>query len=43
MKKLALIIIVTRTLLEDGTLQKELPEYKEYTQRVRYRLLPWIF
>ena len=25
------------------TLQKELPGYKEYTQRVRYRLLPWIF
>jgi protein-S-isoprenylcysteine O-methyltransferase Ste14 len=36
----ALIIVVTRTLLEDRMLQEELPGYREYAQRVRYRLLP---
>ena len=40
---LALIIIVTRTALEDRTLQEELPGYREYVQRVRYRLFPGIF
>ena len=28
------------SLLEDKTLQAELPGYAEYAQRVRYRLLP---
>jgi protein-S-isoprenylcysteine O-methyltransferase Ste14 len=40
---LALIIIVTRTALEDRTLQEELPGYKQYSLRVRYRLFPGIF
>ncbi len=39
----ALIISVIRTALEDQTLQQELPGYKEYTQRVRYRLFPGIY
>lgn len=39
----ALIIAVTRTTLEDQTLQEELPGYRNYAQRVRYRLIPWIF
>jgi protein-S-isoprenylcysteine O-methyltransferase Ste14 len=39
----ALIIIVTRTALEDQTLQEELPGYQEYAQRVRYRLFPGIY
>ena len=39
----ALIIIVTRTALEDRTLQEELPGYREYAQRVRYRLFPGIW
>lgn len=39
----ALIIAVIRTALEDRTLQEELPGYQDYTQRVRYRLIPWIF
>lgn len=38
-----LVVIVTRTILEDHTLQMELPGYKEYTQRVRYKLLPGVF
>jgi protein-S-isoprenylcysteine O-methyltransferase Ste14 len=40
---IALIIAVIRTLLEDKTLQEELTGYREYTKRVRYRLIPGIF
>jgi len=39
----ALIIAVIRTVLEDQTLQEELPGYRDYARRVRYRLLPGIF
>ena len=39
----ALIIAVIRTALEDQTLQEELPGYRDYAQRVRYRLIPGIF
>ncbi len=39
----ALIIAVLRTELEDRTLQRELPGYREYARRVRFRLLPWIY
>ena len=37
------VILVIRTSLEDRTLQEELPGYKEYAQRTRYRLLPGIW
>jgi protein-S-isoprenylcysteine O-methyltransferase Ste14 len=40
---LAIIGFVIRTSLEDRTLQEELPGYIEYTQEVRYRLLPGIW
>ncbi len=39
----ALIIAVIRTVLEDRTLQGELPGYRDYARRVRYRLMPGIF
>ncbi len=39
----ALIITVVRTALEDRTLHEELPGYREYGQRVRYRLVPGIY
>ena len=39
----ALMIAIVRTALEDRTLQEELPGYREYAQRVRYRLLPGIY
>lgn len=39
----ASIIAVIRTVLEDQTLQEELPGYCEYARRVRYRLIPWIY
>jgi protein-S-isoprenylcysteine O-methyltransferase Ste14 len=39
----ALIITVLRTALEDQTLQEELPGYRDYARRVRYRLIPGIY
>jgi len=36
-------ILVVRTVLEDNTLKKELDGYKDYANRVRYRLLPGIW
>jgi protein-S-isoprenylcysteine O-methyltransferase Ste14 len=39
----ASIIAVIRTALEDQTLQSELPGYRDYARRVRYRLIPAIY
>jgi protein-S-isoprenylcysteine O-methyltransferase Ste14 len=39
----ASIIAVIRTVLEDQTLQEELPGYRDYARRVGYRLIPWIY
>lgn len=39
----ALDIAILRTALEDRTLQEELPGYREYSHRVRYRLFPGIY
>jgi protein-S-isoprenylcysteine O-methyltransferase Ste14 len=39
----AIAILVIRTLLEDKTLQEELPGYVEYTQQTCYRLVPGIW
>ena len=36
-------IAVVRTSLEDRALQEDLPGYREYAQRVRFRLCPWIY
>lgn len=36
-------VIILRTVLEDRTLQAELPGYKEFTQKTRYRLFPGIW
>ena len=36
-------LFVVRTALEDRILRQELPGYEEYTQKVRYRLLPGIW
>lgn len=35
--------LIVRTYLEDKMLQKELRGYKEYTKKVRYKLLPWVW
>jgi protein-S-isoprenylcysteine O-methyltransferase Ste14 len=39
----ALVIAVTRTVLEDQTLHEELPGYRDYARRVRYRLIPGLY
>ena len=39
----ALIIAVIRTVLEDQTLQEELPGYRDYARRVHYRLIPGFY
>ena len=39
----ASIIALTRTTLEDHALQAELPGYRDYVRRVRYRLVPGIY
>jgi protein-S-isoprenylcysteine O-methyltransferase Ste14 len=40
---LVVVGTIIRTALEDRTLLEELDGYKEYTQRVRYRLLPGVW
>jgi protein-S-isoprenylcysteine O-methyltransferase Ste14 len=40
---LIVVLFIIRTSLEDKTLQKELPGYKEYAQKVRYRLFPGVW
>jgi len=37
------ILFVIRTSLEDATLRKELPGYKDYEERVRYKLVPRVW
>jgi protein-S-isoprenylcysteine O-methyltransferase Ste14 len=37
------MLLIIRTYLEDTTLQKELPGYADYTQKVRYRLVPGLW
>jgi protein-S-isoprenylcysteine O-methyltransferase Ste14 len=37
------IVLVIRTALEDRTLQEELPGYKEFAQKTRYRLVPGVW
>ena len=40
---IAVAVLVIRTALEDRTLQGELPGYREYAARVRYRLIPGLW
>jgi protein-S-isoprenylcysteine O-methyltransferase Ste14 len=40
---LLIVLIFIRTRLEDDFLQAQLPGYKEYSQKVRYRLIPGIW
>ena len=40
---IVIALMVIRTALEDHTLLEELPGYKEYAQKVRYRLLPGVW
>lgn len=37
------LVLIIRTALEDSVLQAELPGYRDYASRVRYRLVPGIW
>ncbi len=37
------ILLIVRTALEDATLKKELPGYAEYTENVKYKLIPYLW
>jgi len=37
------ILFIIRTALEDLTLKKELKGYLEYSRKVKYRLIPYIW
>ncbi|MFC2124198.1 methyltransferase family protein [Bacteroidota bacterium] len=40
---ITLIAVIIRTYFEDKTLQNELDGYKEYTEKVRFRLIPGVW
>jgi protein-S-isoprenylcysteine O-methyltransferase Ste14 len=40
---LIIVLFIVRTYLEDTTLQRELEGYSEYTQKVKYRLVPYVW
>jgi len=40
---LTILVLIVRTILEDKTLQSELPGYADYAKHVRYRLLPGLW
>jgi protein-S-isoprenylcysteine O-methyltransferase Ste14 len=40
---LGLVLVIIRTSLEDKTLQEELTGYVEYSQKVKYKLIPGIW
>ena len=40
---LTLPVLVWRILDEEQLLEKDLPGYREYVQKVRYRLVPYLW
>lgn len=40
---IVILLTIWRTAREDAYLQKNLPEYQEYTQKTKYRLIPGIW
>jgi protein-S-isoprenylcysteine O-methyltransferase Ste14 len=40
---LSIILLITRTYLEDKTLKNELKGYPEYSNKTRYRIIPYIW
>ena len=40
---ISIILLLTRTYLEDKTLKNELKGYIEYTLKTRYRLIPYLW
>jgi len=40
---ISIILLITRTNLEDKTLKKELKGYPEYSNKTRYKIIPYIW
>jgi protein-S-isoprenylcysteine O-methyltransferase Ste14 len=40
---LLIILFITRTCLEDRTLQNELNGYREYSEKTRYKIIPFVW
>lgn len=40
---ISILLLLTRTYMEDNTLQSELKGYSEYTHKTRYRLIPFVW
>jgi protein-S-isoprenylcysteine O-methyltransferase Ste14 len=40
---ISIILLITRTMLEDKTLKQELKGYLEYTERTRYKIIPYVW
>ena len=40
---LLIILLITRTYLEDKTLRNELQGYPEYSNKIRYRIIPYVW
>ena len=40
---ITIFLLIIRTILEDKTLKNELEGYKEYSEKVKYRLIPGIW
>jgi protein-S-isoprenylcysteine O-methyltransferase Ste14 len=40
---LMIILLITRTYLEDRTLQNELPGYSEYSNKTRFKIIPYVW
>lgn len=39
----SIILLIARTYLEDRTLTRELKGYSEYSQKTRYKLIPYLW
>lgn len=37
------VLLIVRTALEDATLKKELTGYAEYTEKIKYKLIPFLW
>ena len=40
---LTIILVFVRTYLEDTTLKKELPGYEDYSKKVKYKIIPFLW
>jgi len=39
----SIIVVIIRTIMEDNTLKNELKGYPEYAEKIRYRMIPFVW